>query len=338
MRNTLCTAGGGSKILSDLVEATDFPSLTQGFLAELDDDAEVVKYVQDAEDPAAALSALVREWQDPARLAGFLDEEVQKALEMGIEDDDEDQLYDDDEKYDASNLAEDEELLAWCKEVLDEDDSFEFGEAPGVVDGEVVDEEGDMEAGDDEAARDWRRLRKLMDAEPGDGKDPNDLPPGQRHPWFESRSLAPHAELPSLAEAGPNPLEAVFGLSLDSPKPRGGKKRRTYYPGMNYAAKDLNPYGQEDEQVAFNLAYMRFQQVMRNRNRKDPFKQGKLKKPTMREVATLTRFVSERGKITPRRRTGLTAKSQRHVKQMIKRARTFGLLPYTSRLQRPSSD
>jgi len=74
---------------------------------------------------------------------------------------------------------------------------------------------------------------------------------------------------------------------------------------------------------------------MRSRMRKDPFEEGKLRMPTHRDVATLTRFVTERGKITPRRRTGVSAKNQRQLKQMVKRSRTFGLLPYTSRLERP---
>jgi small subunit ribosomal protein S18 len=40
-------------------------------------------------------------------------------------------------------------------------------------------------------------------------------------------------------------------------------------------------------------------------------------------------FLTDRGKITPRRISGLTAKQQRALTAAIKRARNLGLLPYT---------
>lgn len=42
----------------------------------------------------------------------------------------------------------------------------------------------------------------------------------------------------------------------------------------------------------------------------------------------LARFLTERGKILPRRQTGLSARYQRLLTQAIKRARDIGLLPY----------
>ncbi len=50
-----------------------------------------------------------------------------------------------------------------------------------------------------------------------------------------------------------------------------------------------------------------------------------------KDVKTLKRFLSEDGKILPRRRTGLSAGNQRTVTTAVKRARHLGLLPYTSR-------
>jgi ribosomal protein S18 len=47
-------------------------------------------------------------------------------------------------------------------------------------------------------------------------------------------------------------------------------------------------------------------------------------------VITLKKFISERGKILPRRATGTCAKHQRKVTEAIKRARNVALLPYTS--------
>ena len=48
-----------------------------------------------------------------------------------------------------------------------------------------------------------------------------------------------------------------------------------------------------------------------------------------KDVATLKKFVSERGKILPRRVTGTCAKHQREITTAIKRARHIGLMPYT---------
>ncbi|GAB4354559.1 MAG: 30S ribosomal protein S18 [Cyanobacteria bacterium] len=47
-----------------------------------------------------------------------------------------------------------------------------------------------------------------------------------------------------------------------------------------------------------------------------------------KDVDLLRRFITERGKILPRRVTGLTAKQQRALTVAIKRARTVALLPF----------
>lgn len=48
-----------------------------------------------------------------------------------------------------------------------------------------------------------------------------------------------------------------------------------------------------------------------------------------KDVGKLKRFVSERGKILPRRITGNCAKHQRTLTIAVKRARHIALLPYT---------
>ena len=50
-----------------------------------------------------------------------------------------------------------------------------------------------------------------------------------------------------------------------------------------------------------------------------------------RDPGQLKYFVSERGKIVPRRITGNCALHQRAVTRAIKRARQLALMPYTSR-------
>ena len=48
-----------------------------------------------------------------------------------------------------------------------------------------------------------------------------------------------------------------------------------------------------------------------------------------KDVATLRKYVSERGKILPRRITGTCAKHQRAVTTAVKRGRHIALMPYT---------
>lgn len=49
-----------------------------------------------------------------------------------------------------------------------------------------------------------------------------------------------------------------------------------------------------------------------------------------KDVKTLRQFITERGKIIPRRISGNCAKHQRQITLAIKRARHLALLPYTT--------
>jgi small subunit ribosomal protein S18 len=49
-----------------------------------------------------------------------------------------------------------------------------------------------------------------------------------------------------------------------------------------------------------------------------------------KDVDYLKQFIPERGKIMPRRISGITAKDQRRIATAIKRARTMALLPFVS--------
>mgnify|MGYP003595220716 CR=1 FL=1 len=71
-------------------------------------------------------------------------------------------------------------------------------------------------------------------------------------------------------------------------------------------------------------------QLFRRRKRLDPFMQDPDKTVDYRDVATLSRFVSERGRILSRRLTGLTAYNQRKVAKAIKRAQNLGLMSFGS--------
>ena len=49
-----------------------------------------------------------------------------------------------------------------------------------------------------------------------------------------------------------------------------------------------------------------------------------------KEIDKLKKFISERGKIVPRRVTGNCAKHQRQLTEAIKRVRYLALLPYSA--------
>ena len=69
--------------------------------------------------------------------------------------------------------------------------------------------------------------------------------------------------------------------------------------------------------------------VIRKRKIKpDPFLHAGYAQVDFKDLNNLKRYLTERGKIVPRRVSGLTATRQRQVAQAIKRARIIGLLPF----------
>jgi len=52
--------------------------------------------------------------------------------------------------------------------------------------------------------------------------------------------------------------------------------------------------------------------------------------PDYKDIKIIGRFVTERGKIVPRRLSGVTAKNQRLLALAVKRARHLGLLPFVA--------
>ncbi|MBO7186961.1 MAG: 30S ribosomal protein S18 [Clostridia bacterium] len=58
------------------------------------------------------------------------------------------------------------------------------------------------------------------------------------------------------------------------------------------------------------------------------FCQNKVEAIDYKDIATLKKYVTEKGKILPRRMTGVCAKHQRVLAVAIKRARLVDLLPF----------
>lgn len=75
--------------------------------------------------------------------------------------------------------------------------------------------------------------------------------------------------------------------------------------------------------------------IRRDRNRRPRkkvcgFCVDKVEHIDYKDVGRLRRFVTERGKILPRRISGNCAKHQRQVTLAIKRARNIALMPFTA--------
>lgn len=67
----------------------------------------------------------------------------------------------------------------------------------------------------------------------------------------------------------------------------------------------------------------------RQRRRVCSFCVDKVEYIDFKDIGRLKRYLSERGKILPRRISGNCAKHQRQLTTAIKRARNIALLPYT---------
>jgi small subunit ribosomal protein S18 len=83
---------------------------------------------------------------------------------------------------------------------------------------------------------------------------------------------------------------------------------------------------QEQQVVAQERDYRKFRRVPRRKvcvfcTEKTPI--------DYKDVAKIKRFITEKGKILPRRQTGTCAKHQRELAIAIKRARYMALIPYT---------
>lgn len=68
----------------------------------------------------------------------------------------------------------------------------------------------------------------------------------------------------------------------------------------------------------------------RKKRRQCNFCADKVEGIDYKEIPRLRRYITERGKILPRRITGNCANHQRQLTSAVKRARVMALLPYTS--------
>ena len=86
----------------------------------------------------------------------------------------------------------------------------------------------------------------------------------------------------------------------------------------------------EETKKEFTPRPERTQRGGRRRRKVCSFCVDKVEAIDYKDAAKLRRYMSERGKILPRRMTGTCAKHQRQLTEAIKRARHVALLPYTA--------
>lgn len=70
------------------------------------------------------------------------------------------------------------------------------------------------------------------------------------------------------------------------------------------------------------------------RRKRCPFTAAGIKEIDYKDTDTLAKFITERGKILPRRITGVSAHHQRMLSLAIKRARHVALLPFVAQSTR----
>lgn len=66
------------------------------------------------------------------------------------------------------------------------------------------------------------------------------------------------------------------------------------------------------------------------RKKQCPFTAAGMKSIDYKDVETLKQFITERGKIIPRRITGVSAHHQKLLTKAVKRARHMALLPFVA--------
>ncbi|MEX1012547.1 MAG: 30S ribosomal protein S18 [Waddliaceae bacterium] len=68
----------------------------------------------------------------------------------------------------------------------------------------------------------------------------------------------------------------------------------------------------------------------RRKKKQCPFTAAGIKEIDYKDVETLEQFITERGKILPRRISGVSAYHQKKLSNAIKRARYMALLPFVA--------
>jgi small subunit ribosomal protein S18 len=113
----------------------------------------------------------------------------------------------------------------------------------------------------------------------------------------------------------------AFGDRHQGDRPPFGDRPQSF--GDRGDRPDRGPRGGEPPNITIRRPFFR-------RKKASPFAHADAPPIDYKDVKLLQRFVSERGKIVPRRITAVTAKEQRQLAKAVKRARELALLPYVA--------
>ena len=144
-----------------------------------------------------------------------------------------------------------------------------------------------------------------------------DRPQGDRPQGDRPQGDRPQGDRPAFGDRpqGDRPQgERSYG---DRPQGDRGQGDR----GQSFG--DRGPRGGEPPNITIRRPFFR-------RKKASPFAHADASPIDYKDVKLLQRFVSERGKIVPRRITAVTAKEQRQLAKAVKRARELALLPYVA--------
>jgi ribosomal protein S18 len=119
------------------------------------------------------------------------------------------------------------------------------------------------------------------------------------------------------------------GRQIKVSEDRGQRPRRPDGDGDGHHHGGDRPFGGYGERSSQPMGYFRAQPLdlgTRRKKKADPFLEDPTLQLDYKDARLLKRFVSERGKILPRRMTGLTAHNQRQVARAIKRAQHLAIM------------
>jgi len=131
------------------------------------------------------------------------------------------------------------------------------------------------------------------------------------------------------AQKGRGPAKS---FSSDDKKAKAGRinPNRLFFPGQTYELEDLDPFSNQPRTRAFQ-PFRRKRQLFDDEvsDSDDLF----LRSLHFLNYDLLSRYVTEQGKILPRRKTRLQKKVQRKLVRTIKTARQMAILPINSRVR-----
>jgi small subunit ribosomal protein S18 len=91
-----------------------------------------------------------------------------------------------------------------------------------------------------------------------------------------------------------------------------------------------NRRNNNNEQTPENQRFVQIKRQFFKRRKSCPFSGQNAMTIDYKDIRTLSKFVSERGKMMPSRISAVSAKKQRELSVAIKRARYLALMPYVN--------